>query len=371
MIKVIVVDDENASIQISRRMLSEIADIDVVACFQSALEAKDYLTKNVVDIAILDIEMPEISGFELAHFISFESEINMNCSIVFATAYNKYAVEAFEINALDYLIKPVNRCRFLLTIERIAKNQKILVLPAKIKIRCFDSFKVLIEDKEVSFRTTKAQELIAFLIQKQGKKVTRSEIIDSLWPEFDGDKAVINLNTTLCYAKKALLQYNVSLPVTYDRGSYRIDLSNIDCDYITFLKCNIDEESITSDNIAYYEKLLALYTGNYLASNDYIWAERHRLNLKDKYLHLLVAIARYYEKNNKGNSRIISLMETGFTAAPLDREITYTLIGVLLMEGNYSLAVSYYQTHRQALREALNREPDESLKRLMGFVNAN
>ncbi len=367
MIKAIVVDDECAALEITERLLHEVSDIDAI-CFQSARKAKEYLTYNSVHLAILDIEMPEISGFELANFILFESDINKNCSIVFATGYNEYAVEAFEICALDYLVKPISLNRLAKTIGRLPLNKEITSSTIRLTARCFDDFRLFIGENEVKFRTKKAQELIAFLIYKQGKCSTRSEIIDNLWPDFDGDKAVINFNTTLSYAKKALLLHGIMLPVFYERGLYRIDLNEIDCDYISFLQCNINEKHLDDDNIEYYEKLLVLYTGDLFASNDYAWAEKQRIYLKDKYLHLLLLLARYYENTGKDTTKLIELMKAGFSVAPLDREITYIFIAALLQEGNYSLAVSYYRTHRRAMQEMLHREPDELLKKLMGFV---
>jgi len=96
------------------------------------------------------------------------------------------------------------------------------------------------------------------------------------------------------------------------------------------------------------------------------WADKSRINIKDKYLRLLVFIAGYYLQTND-LCRIISLMESGFAIAPLDKAVAYTLISALLGVGNYSMAVSYYKSRRDALRTELNREPDEALKVLMGI----
>ena len=366
MINAIIVDDEKASVDILNQLLKEITGINVVGCFESSLDAKNYVDSNCVDIAFLDIDMPVMNGFELANHIIFGSGNNNKCAIVFVTAFNIYAVDAFELNALDYLLKPVSKARLNMTIKKIPKKLDCIPFQPEIKVKCFDRFRIMVGDTEVKFRTNKAQELIAFLIHRQGKSISRSEIIDNLWGDFDGDKAIINFNTTLCYVKKALLQLNIDLPIIYERGSYRLGLKNIDCDYFKFMAFDLSKE-ITNENIGYYEQIAALYVGDYLMANDYSWAEKSKIMIKDKYLRLLLLMAEYYSKHND-NSKKIEIMESGFLATPLDREITYTLIGGLLGTGNYSLAVSYYKAHRDALHKELNREPDDLLKRLMGFT---
>src|SRR5699024_4780890 len=131
--------------------------------------------KNKPDIAFLDIEMPEISGVTLAREVKKEFP---NIKIVFITAYDKYAVEAFEVQADDYIIKPFSDQRLISTIEKISINQAIQKeksAPKKM-ICCFKQlhFKNYGDDEElinVNWRTKKARELFAFLVHHRGEYV--------------------------------------------------------------------------------------------------------------------------------------------------------------------------------------------------------
>jgi DNA-binding LytR/AlgR family response regulator len=98
----LIVDDEAIAREIIETHLSKINNIRVVASCSNALEAFNYISKEQIDLIFLDINMPEISG------ISFAKSINTNIKVIFTTAYRDYAVEGFELKAVDYLLKPIS-----------------------------------------------------------------------------------------------------------------------------------------------------------------------------------------------------------------------------------------------------------------------
>lgn len=106
-ISCIIVDDEFIAQEIVATHLSKIENINVVASCSNALEAFNYINNHDIDLVFLDINMPEISG------ISFAKSINKNIKIIFTTAYRDYAVEGFELQAVDYLLKPISFERLL------------------------------------------------------------------------------------------------------------------------------------------------------------------------------------------------------------------------------------------------------------------
>lgn len=358
MIRTILVDDEKPSTSVLKRLLINSGKVEVDGCFSQPKELLNFLSKNSIDVVFLDVKGAEFDGLKLA------SQIKNKCEVVFVTAYKEYAVEAFHINALDYLLKPVSKERLGETIERIVKKLNIIVKPSKVEVKYFGRFKITINNTEVKFRTKKAEELIAFLFERRGKSLSRNLIIDCLWRDFDGDKALINFNTTLYYVRKALLHYGVDLPILYEDGSYRVGDHNIECDYFALMDCEVGEKKITHENIAHYRGIAALYTGSYLEANDYTWAEVNRLNSKEKYIQLLLYIASYYVEQKK-NGEAIEFLKTGFSLDPLDGKIIYNLIKVLLAEGRQSIAEEYYKYHKDAQLKAFHREPDESMEWLI------
>jgi two-component SAPR family response regulator len=364
MIKAVVVDDEGPSAQILKRLLEENA-VEVSACFDMAKDALEYIENNDVDVAFLDIEMPGMNGLEMANHIGGKIGRGRECEVVFVTAFNEYAVDAFRVHALDYLLKPVSKPRLEETLSRISARTLPMVSKGRIEIRCFGTFEIVVNGEKIKFRTKKSEELLAFLIDKRGVGVSRNEIIDRLWGDFEGDKALINLNTTLYYTRKALGRRGIDIPILYENSGYRIGKDcNFSCDYYSFIECGLPGEIHAEEGLEYFEEIAQLYRGHYLDVNDYNWAEGTRLNLKEKYIHLVLSISDYYRKGGR-NFKAMEILKKGFNMDPLNGRITYNLMHLMLTEGYYSLAAGYYNTHRAEFLKMFSREPDENLSKLL------
>lgn len=108
----IIVDDEPLSRDILRKYISEVKDLELVAECADGFEATHHLVQTHVDLLFLDINMPELSGISLARSLTHAP------MIIFTTAYPEFAVEGFELDALDYLVKPYSFERFLKAVNR-------------------------------------------------------------------------------------------------------------------------------------------------------------------------------------------------------------------------------------------------------------
>lgn len=139
MLKCIIIDDE----ELARGLLKSYADkldfLEVVGSFENPLDAIPILKKEDIAIVFLDIQMPEIKGTEFAKLIPSTAKI------VFTTAYSDYALEGYELNAADYLLKPITFQRFLKAVQKIspAKEESVSTLTIK---SGYDLYKVKIED---------------------------------------------------------------------------------------------------------------------------------------------------------------------------------------------------------------------------------
>lgn len=120
MISAIALDDELPSLEILEAFCSRIDNVDLKQTFLKTSEASEYLEKNHVDLIFLDINMPSRSG------IDFYKDLPQEVNVVFTSAYKEYAVESYEIGAIDYLLKPFSFERFKTTIERIQEKKKLL-----------------------------------------------------------------------------------------------------------------------------------------------------------------------------------------------------------------------------------------------------
>ncbi|WP_416346199.1 LytR/AlgR family response regulator transcription factor [Aquimarina sp. ERC-38] len=106
-ISCIIVDDEPIARDVIETHISKISGIVIKGSYSNAIDALNYLRDHTIDLIFLDINMPEITG------ISFAKSINKNSKIIFTTAYREYAVEGFELQAVDYLLKPISFERLL------------------------------------------------------------------------------------------------------------------------------------------------------------------------------------------------------------------------------------------------------------------
>jgi len=125
-INVIIVDDERLARDEIKRMLVDYPDVAVLGEAGNADEAKHFIEKYNPQLIFLDVQMPGRSGFELLEMLSDIPEV------IFTTAYDQYAVKAFEANALDYLVKPIRDERFAKAMQKV--KDKLSVLPANQQI---------------------------------------------------------------------------------------------------------------------------------------------------------------------------------------------------------------------------------------------
>jgi DNA-binding LytR/AlgR family response regulator len=108
----IIVDDEPIAREILESHLQKVAVVNVVATCKNAIEAFNQINSNQIDLIFLDINMPEISG------LSFAKSINKNINVIFTTAYREYAVDGFNLQAVDYLLKPISFERLLQAVNK-------------------------------------------------------------------------------------------------------------------------------------------------------------------------------------------------------------------------------------------------------------
>lgn len=119
----IAIDDEPLALQLIQSYVDRIDDLKLKATFTDALLAKDYLLENPVDLIFLDIQMPDINGIDF-----YKELLEKPSAVVFTTAYSEYAVEGFNLNADDYLVKPFEFSRFETAVNRVKDNIEAIKL---------------------------------------------------------------------------------------------------------------------------------------------------------------------------------------------------------------------------------------------------
>lgn len=254
--RIIIVDDEELSLRYLQKKIKEVTSEDEIQGFCDSLEALNYVKSNDTDIAFLDIEMHGLNGIELAKAIK---EINHKTRIIFVTGFSKYAVEAFEIRASGYLLKPP-------TLESIKREldfacESIIKLKNndhKIRIQTFGGFEIFVNDSPIQFNRAKSKELLAYLVDKKGAGATTAEMASILWEDREYNRATKNyFQTIVTDMISSLKSVDADDIIIKKRNNMSIDTTKFDCDYYNFLKGDV--QAINS------------YSGDYMIA--YSWAE--------------------------------------------------------------------------------------------------
>jgi two-component system LytT family response regulator len=134
-IKCVLVDDEPLAIKVLQNYFANFSDFEVVGTFNNALEALDFINNNAVDTVFLDINMPMMTGFELISLIENKTKV------VITTAFREFAAESYDLEVLDYLVKPIPLPRFVKCINKITTEfslkNNIKIEPSKIDSHIF------------------------------------------------------------------------------------------------------------------------------------------------------------------------------------------------------------------------------------------
>ncbi len=231
---IIAVDDEALTLRTLVKAILKADSSANVISFESPGEALRYASENRVDIAFLDIEMAEMNGLFLAKHLK---DIYGDTKIIFVTGHSQYALDAFQIHAWDYLLKPVHPDRVAESMEYISN---VFRMPTEgVRIKCFGSFEVFVDEKPISFGRTKSKELLAYLIDRKGAYASTKEMAAIIWEDSGYDRSKQKqLNVFITEMLSSLEEAGAGRLVIKKRGYYAVDTSVGYCDYYAYEKGN-------------------------------------------------------------------------------------------------------------------------------------
>ena len=260
--KIVIIDDEKIILDGIKRSILKIYPNFEINCFLDSNEAVSFIKKNSCDVVLLDIQMPEISGIELAKRIK---GIKENINIIFITGYSEYAINAFSLNASGYIIKPPRECDIINAFENL--RYPIKEKNTRIFIQCFGNFEVFCDGVPIQFGRRKAKELLAYLVNKNGAICNINELCEALWENSEKIEAnKVYIRTLIAEINRVLARYNAANILIRKKQNYGVDKTKFECDFYQYL--NNDIEAIN------------LYMGEYM--NQYSWAELTHAYLEQK-----------------------------------------------------------------------------------------
>ncbi|WP_230875046.1 response regulator [Lysinibacillus cavernae] len=356
-------DDEQLALINIAKHLNKFKDIEVIGTFTTV---KDLLTEGPTldfQVAFLDVEMPGMNGLEVAQLLKTWDK---NICIVFVTAYRDYAVQAFDVPSLDYLLKPISKSRLEMTINRVQElfQTEIKSVPTQphqkpsLMIKCFGEFVVSYDEKAIHWRTIKTKELFAFLFIQLHMPVPRDTIIDTLWSDTEYKKARVQLHTTVSYLRTTLSTYGYLDVVEYTNGSYMLKLDDFQCDahdleYILNNKAETGRLAIEKA-----EELIQNYQGEFMATLDYSWTASKANLMNKQFTQLLDELNHYYTKNQDVKSRERSLL-LALELNPYSDKTIQQLIMHYSEIGNRAESIKIYHSFKSTLLSELNVSPSQ------------
>ena len=246
--KVLLVDDEELQLLRLVNTLKSVLKDEELLSFSNPDKALEEAKKNRIDLAFLDIEMPHMNGIQLAKKLK---AIHPQTKVIFVTAYDNYALDAFKVHALGYVTKPVNVDKIKKELEQL-EGLVELKPTKKIQIKCFGNFEIFYQGEPVKFAYQKSKEVVAYLVDREGSMVNINELNAVLWEE-DHKSYLRNLIADI---KNSLTAINCGDVFIKRHNECAIDINKVDCDAFEYKKDNPDA--------------VRMYRGEYMI--QYPWA---------------------------------------------------------------------------------------------------
>lgn len=347
MIRVIAVDDELPALRRIGKLLKTFEDVQVDGLFDKSQAFLEHVltTPEPIDLVVLDMEMP-LHGLEVARRLrTFRPEIH----IAFLTAHETYAVDAFDVEALDYLLKPVEReglermfNRFLNRVGRTAAADA--AAEPGLTVRCFGPFEAeTAGGRQIKFRNSKGRELLAYLHACGGRPVSKARIMEEIWPGGDEERTRANLYSTMYQLRKDLEACGLEEIIEQTKtagGSYRLQWP-VAFDDVAAFEREVQAYKQTS-SIKHVLSAVQLYGDGYLFGSGYGWAAPRQAELELVYTELLEAMSDTYVRQQR-YPIALNPMEKWVQLAPLNVRIHAKMVALLLLMDRRADALEYHR----------------------------
>ncbi len=257
--RVIYIDDEKPARDNFCLTVSQMPEVRDSQVFRSAEQALEWVRDNPVDVAFLDIEMPGCDGLSLSRELH---ELRPDMRIVFVTAYIQYALDAWQTEAVGYVLKPYSVSDLRKWLERASCYRP--KPRQRVEIRTFPNLSVFVDGKPVLLKRAKPRELLALLVERGDAGVNPGHAIACLWPERrSGNDTQSLFRMTYKRLVEDLEKEGIANILTTKGNIRALRTDLVDCDLYRFLAGEQDA--------------IDLYRGEFL--QEYTWAESRNAQL--------------------------------------------------------------------------------------------
>lgn len=360
MINAIIVDDEWYISEEIGDMAVATGLIHVIKKYNNPLKVLEEIHETIPEVAFIDIEMPEIDGITLAERLL---EIKPDLIIVFITSWNKYAVQAFEMNAIDYIMKPIRPERFQRMVEKIKERYDIkrLVHAKNLRIKSFGGLETSIGDIPVKWGRSKAEELFAFLLMNHNNYISKDSIIEHLWPDYEPQKALQILQTSICRIRNVFSELEGMVTLDYNCSRYCLTLSNVDCDLIMVENNLSNYRQQDKNSVFRVEEAFLKYEQGFLEQQGYWWRMQKNEELRKKLIIIINDIITNEVNQSKDQGRFLKYLTK---LEPYNDDANYHLLMAYHNNGYDNEALNHYQWLKNILKEEYDTVPSDKINQI-------
>jgi len=365
--KVLIVDDEPAMLLAMKRLLSHIEGVELAGSFRSAAEAVHFVRENDVHLAFLDIQIATDDGLELAReLLALRAELD----IVFTTSHSEYAIHAYDVYPLDYMVKPISSSRLARTIAKAASRRGTLPhaagnkTPDRLTVQglgCFEASSK--QSGAVNWISKKSLELFAYLLVHKGRGAGKARLLEDLFPHMPLKNAETYLHTAVYQLRKALAMHGFKDIVVSAQEQYRVDIEQADVDFIQFEQGVNALSDIDAANEAAAVALEQQYAGELFEDKSYAWAavERERLAMlydahAKRLAGWLLAVGRYREAAHIARKLVLR--------NEYEEESMLLLLRIFGQMGDRQSFREHYEHYCTLLLQELGIQPSETIRLL-------
>lgn len=363
--KVILVDDEPMMHLIMRKMLVKLPEVEVAGAFTDTKSAGAFLSENAdIQLAFVDISMPGESGMK---FAARMEDSGSQVQIVFVTSHKEYALEAYELSVLDYLVKPVSQERLERTVNRALAAWRTFQEPrlenqssGQLVVTALGDVAVRNEMGRVKWISRKSAELFAYLLLCRGKRIPRSRLIADIFAGMSSVGAEIYLNTVVYQLRKSLESLQLRAAVISENDGYVLELNEASIDYEEFESKAEKLQAIEAANVENALQIERLYTGDLFGDKAYVWAINDTERLAELYASFVKRLAGTLVSLSD-TAAALKLLSKLHARNPLDESVVRLLMEVYAVSLDKKGLTVQYTNYVRLLSRELGIRPSQEL----------
>lgn len=364
LMNIVLIDDEQIALDYFQIQFKKIGHVNAVDTYINPTKGMQAIMDQDIDVVFLDVHMPGIDGVSLARRIL---EKKPHICIVFVTAYEQYAVDAFEIKAVDYLVKPVRAKRLTETIRRIQdeldhrQSEELVEQEPVLRVQLCKQLAIepfRDSNQTVTWRTARVKELFILLLQNREQTVHKDQIVEFIWPDTDMDKASAQLYTTIYHVRRVLRQFGEHFQLKNTTNGYVLFTKDVKIDVDTWEDAMRKLPPLHKHTVHLYEEAMKYYSDSYLKDYAYLWAVAEQERLDQLWIKNALKIVGQY-KEDRRDAEAFKWSKHICARYPDVEEAHFSLMQHFSKQGKSAYVQFQYERLVDSLRNELGVQPSE------------